>query len=122
MFRIAKRFTFSAAHQLLTLPKTHKCHRLHGHNYTVEIVLESQILNEHGFIVDYADLGQFKEYIDSTLDHKFLNEVLEDTSAKATSAEWLAYFLYYKARSRFGRVVRAVRVSETENTWAEYFQ
>ena len=37
MFVIKKRFSFSAAHRLLDLPAGHKCGRLHGHNYIVEL-------------------------------------------------------------------------------------
>lgn len=36
---IAKRFTFDAAHFLPNVPPDHKCSRMHGHTYEVEIVL-----------------------------------------------------------------------------------
>ncbi len=41
MYTIAKRFTFSASHVIGGLPEEHPCARLHGHNYEVEVVLQS---------------------------------------------------------------------------------
>lgn len=38
-YRIGKSFTFDAAHRLPGLRAGHKCGRLHGHTYTVEVVL-----------------------------------------------------------------------------------
>lgn len=35
---ICRTYRFEAAHHLPMLPETHKCHRLHGHNYKVEMV------------------------------------------------------------------------------------
>lgn len=116
MYRIAKKFHFSASHIIEGLPESHKCSRLHGHNYIVELVLESETLNQYGFIVDYHDLKPFKDIIDNELDHRHLNDVLPG----ATSAEAIAKYLYLKARAMWPQVSR-VRVSETGRTWAEYF-
>lgn len=49
-FRIGKRFTFEAAHQLANLPEGHKCGRLHGHSYNVEVVLTATELTGPGFV------------------------------------------------------------------------
>jgi 6-pyruvoyltetrahydropterin/6-carboxytetrahydropterin synthase len=76
MFTITKEFTFSASHQLAGLPQDHQCSRLHGHNYRVEIMIQSEKLLPVGFIVDYGDLKAFKDYIDFNLDHRHLNEVV----------------------------------------------
>ena len=115
MYTIAKEFHFSASHQLNGLPAEHQCARLHGHNYIVHLILQSETLNEHGFVVDYLALKPFKEFIDNTLDHRHLNEVLDF----ATTAENLAKYLYDWAKQRWPEVT-AVRVSETPKTWAEY--
>jgi 6-pyruvoyltetrahydropterin/6-carboxytetrahydropterin synthase len=115
MYTITKQFHFSASHQLDRLPPTHPCARLHGHNYVVELVLQSAGLNEHGFVVDYLDLKPFKSYLDETLDHRHLNDILPFP----TSAENIARHLYEWAKERWLQVV-AVRVSETPKTWAEY--
>lgn len=115
MYTISKQFTFSASHQLVHLPQDHKCARLHGHNYTVEIVLASRDLDEYGFVVDYGDLEPFRRFIEEHLEHRHLNDVMPHH----TTAENIARWLYETACNLFPQTV-AVRVSETARTWAEY--
>lgn len=115
MYTIQKRFEFSASHQLNGLPEGHQCARLHGHNYIVEVVLQSDALNSVGFVVDYGELKPLKEYIDGTFDHRHLNDVLPFQ----TSAENIAKHLYQWCKNRWPET-SAVRVSETPKTWAEY--
>ena len=115
MFTITKQFSFSASHQLYNLPDDHPCSRLHGHNYIVEIELQSSGLNEAGFVVDYGDLRRLKRYIDSTLDHRHLNDVTQESP----TAEWLAFHLFQYSIDLWPET-SAVRISETPKTWAEY--
>lgn len=115
MFTISKQFEFSASHQLVGLSVEHQCARLHGHNYVVELELQSAELDAYGFVVDYLALAPFKRYLDEKLDHRHLNDVLPFP----TTAENLARHLYGWARAQWPQVT-AVRVSETPKTWAEY--
>lgn len=121
MYRISKEFAFSASHQLTHLPPSHQCARLHGHNYRVVVVLEAR---DHdaldpatGFVRDYGALAPLKRLLDESLDHRHLNDVLG--SPQATTAEALARWLFEWCRAEWPEVV-AVRVSETDKTWAEY--
>jgi len=54
MFRLAKQFTFSMGHRL----SKHKgaCKNFHGHNYTVEIGVKTETLNEDGMVIDFGNL------------------------------------------------------------------
>lgn len=117
MYRITKQFSFSASHRLAHLPQEHPCSRLHGHNYVVEVVLESRELNSEGFVRDYGELDPLKRFVDERLDHRHLEEVLPE--GMVTSAENIARYLYDFAADRWPEVA-AVRVSETPKTWAEY--
>ena len=116
MYTISKQFHFSASHQLLHLPDDHPCARMHGHNYIVEIELQSETLNSYGFVRDYNDLDALKDFIDNTLDHRHLNDVLGHAD---TTAENLAKYIYDWAKPHWSEVT-AVRVSETPKTWACY--
>lgn len=116
MYRISKQFNFSASHQLLNLPDDHPCARMHGHNYVVEIELQAKTLNQYGFVRDYNDLDALKQFIDETLDHRHLNDVLKHND---TTAEKLAKFIYDWAKVQWSEVTE-VRVSETPKTWACY--
>ena len=115
MFTIGKRFHFSASHVLTGLLEDHPCTNMHGHNYTVELMLESETLNEVGFVLDYGDLKLFTKIIDEELDHHHLNDVLPFQP----SAENIARYLYNRAKELWPQAA-AVRVSETPNTWAEF--
>lgn len=116
MYRIAKQYHFSASHILPGLPSSHPCSRMHGHNYVVEVELQSEALNEHGFVRDYRELDALKKFIDETLDHRHLNDVLGE---HGTAAEQLAKFIYDWSKARWPEVT-AVRISETPRSWAEY--
>lgn len=116
MFKITKRFEFSASHFLAGLPEDHPCSRLHGHNYIVEIELQAAGLNACGFVRDYRDLSAFKGYVDETFDHRHINDVLGHDHP---TAEALALHFYGWCSERFPET-SAVRVSETPKTWAEY--
>lgn len=115
MYTIAKKFQFSAAHHLPHLSEGHPCRRHHGHNYQVEVILRADRLDSYDFVVDYGELREFKDFIDSTLDHQDLNNVLPCY----TTAENIARFLYHWCKERWWQTY-AMRVSETPNTWAEY--
>lgn len=116
MFTITKQFTFSASHQLTGLPESHPCSRLHGHNYVVEVELRSATLSSVGFVRDYREMDEVKQFIDDKLDHRHLNDVMCGLNP---TAENLACWLYHLFLPTYPEL-RAVRVSETTKTWAEY--
>jgi 6-pyruvoyltetrahydropterin/6-carboxytetrahydropterin synthase len=120
MFSIGKRFTFDAAHVLHGLPAGHKCGRLHGHTYTVELHLQADGLVAAGFVTDFADLAPFGRYLDEKFDHRLLNDVLAfEPTSEALAAHLFAWCAEHLAPTLSGELV-AVRVSETPSTWAEY--
>lgn len=116
MYVISKEFHFSASHQLFNMPDGHPCANLHGHNYIVIVELAGSTLNEQGFIVDYLDLKPFKTYIDDTLDHRHLNDILGDDGV---TAERMAKHLYDWCKQRWSQTY-AVKVCETPKTMAMY--
>jgi 6-pyruvoyltetrahydropterin/6-carboxytetrahydropterin synthase len=116
MFRISKEYHFSASHQLFGLADDHPCSRLHGHNYVVEVELQSDTLNSVGFVRDYRELDALKVYIDKDIDHRHLNEVLGD---QCVTAEQMAKYFYDWCKHQWPEV-SAVRVRETPKSCAEY--
>lgn len=115
MYRIKKEFTFCASHTLACLAPEHPCSRMHGHNYQVIFAFESDVLNNAGFVIDYRELDVIKKWIDNTLDHRHLNDVIPFNP----SAENIAYFLYKTFREDFPQL-RSVTVKETPKTEARY--
>lgn len=116
MPRISKEFTFSASHQLSGLPEDHPCSRLHGHNYRV-IVEVTGCLNKVGFVVDYRDFDPFKHYLDGALDHRHLNDVIEDNPTAENLAARLCEVFVSLVPVPMNCSVK-VGVSETPKTWA----
>lgn len=114
-YRITKTFDFAASHQLTHLPEGHQCARLHGHNYLVTVVLEGDELDGNGFVEDYGQLKDVKAFLDGTLDHQHLNDVL----TFPTTAENLARALYGRFKKDHPALAEVV-VSETPKTTASY--
>lgn len=115
MYKISKQFAFSASHILEGLPENHPCSRLHGHNYIITLHLKSAALNAAGFVRDYRELDKIKKYIDDTLDHRHLNDILPFNP----TAENMAKYLFDLFKADIPELY-AVEVSETPKTTAIY--
>jgi len=50
---LKKQFLFEAAHHLPHVPAGHKCARVHGHSYRVEVVLRGPVDTHTGWLVAY---------------------------------------------------------------------
>ncbi len=72
---IFKTFTLEAAHRLPNVPPGHKCARLHGHSFRIEIHLEGEIGAETGWVVDFADVKAAFRPLYEQLDHNYLNDI-----------------------------------------------
>src|SRR5881394_2421791 len=122
MIRIGKTFAFSAAHRLDQLEPEHPCHRLHGHNYTVTLILEGlRPAYATGMLLDYRDLDAVKRVLDEEYDHRYLNDLPAFARNRIpTTAENIAIDLYTRFVAQYPALV-AVRVQESEKTFAEYW-
>ena len=56
--KIYKTFTIEAAHRLPNLPQNHKCSRLHGHSFVVEVHVDGDNDNNDGWVMDFADISK----------------------------------------------------------------
>lgn len=72
---LRKTFQFEAAHLLPLLPEKHKCRRLHGHSFQVEVVVEGDNDPTLGWVMDYADISAAFKPLWEQLDHFYLNEI-----------------------------------------------
>jgi 6-pyruvoyltetrahydropterin/6-carboxytetrahydropterin synthase len=87
---LRKTFQFEAAHRLPRVPKSHKCARLHGHSFQVEVVVSGPCDEKLGWVMDYADISQAFKPLWEKLDHRYLNEVrgLENPTSEVVAA-WI---------------------------------
>ena len=72
---IFKEFRIEAAHRLPNLPAEHKCSRLHGHSFRIEVRVEGEVDPHLGWVTDFADLSAAFQPLHDQLDHRYLNEV-----------------------------------------------
>jgi len=87
---IFKEFTFEAAHRLPFVPEDHKCARLHGHSYRVEIHVGGDVDPATGWIMDFAEIKSAFKPLLGQLDHYYLNEIegLENPTSE-NLARWI---------------------------------
>ena len=111
---ISKTFDFDAAHSLPGVPKNHKCARLHGHTYRVEVLLRGEP-DVRGFVADYAEIAAAWAPLHDMLDHRHLNEI---EGLENPTTEVLAPFI---ARALIDALplLLSVRVYESSTTWCE---
>jgi 6-pyruvoyltetrahydropterin/6-carboxytetrahydropterin synthase len=112
--------TFSAAHYLKNYRG--KCENLHGHNWRIEVRVECESLDEAGMGLDFTLLRKHTAAVLSGLDHSVLNE-LEPFREQNPSSENIARHIF----SEIGKLVGdervrllAIRVWESDTSWAEY--
>jgi 6-pyruvoyltetrahydropterin/6-carboxytetrahydropterin synthase len=72
---IFKRFTVEAAHHLPYASPGHKCRRLHGHSFQIDIHVRGEVQPDAGWVMDFADLKTAFQPLYEQLDHHYLNEV-----------------------------------------------
>ena len=111
--QISKTFDFDAAHFLPTVPADHKCRRMHGHTYRVEVVLEGDV-GDDGMVCDYALIARVWAGIEGVVDHRVLNEI---PGLAVPTPEVLAPWLLREFRRSLP--VQRVRVYESSSTWCE---
>jgi 6-pyruvoyltetrahydropterin/6-carboxytetrahydropterin synthase len=120
MYTIAKDFRFEAAHHLPLLPEDHKCKRPHGHSYVVSVRVSTGTLNREGFVVDFAALDPFKEYLRTTFDHRDINTVVTVSPTSENLAARFFYWCQANLNLPVGVQVTSVQVAETDTSSAEY--
>ena len=114
--QISKQFTFEAAHLLPNVPEGHKCRRLHGHSFSVELHLEGPVGEHTGWVVDFAEISVVCKALEERLDHRYLNEI---PGLENPTSEVLARWIWREARAALPMLV-AVEVRETCTTRCIY--
>jgi len=85
-----KTFGFEAAHFLPCFPEGHKCRRMHGHSFKIDVVVEGEVDERKGYLIDFADVEKATKPLEDALDHRVLNEIegLENPTAENLAA-WI---------------------------------
>ena len=87
---IIKVFTVEAAHRLPHVPDGHKCARLHGHSFRIELHLSGPVDPQAGWVMDFADVKAAFKPIYDRLDHHYLNDIPGlDNPTSEQLAKWI---------------------------------
>ena len=122
MFELDIHREFSAAHSLRGYHGD--CSNFHGHNWTVQVFIQSEKLDEIGIAMDFKVLKKELDAVLAELDHKNLNEHPHFKDINPTS-ENLAMYIYHRlapAVNLPGVKLARVRVCESASSEASYFE
>jgi 6-pyruvoyltetrahydropterin/6-carboxytetrahydropterin synthase len=114
--KLVKQFAFEAAHWLPTFPEGHKCRRMHGHSFRIEVVVEGPVPEDKGYLIDFGEIKAAVEPVIEQLDHRVLNDI---EGLSNPTAELLARWVYQRIKPKLA-LLSAVRVYETCTSAAEY--
>ncbi len=114
--RLVKEYRFEAAHRLPNVPAEHKCQRLHGHSFKIELSIAGLTDPNIGWFIDYGDVDAIWQPIHDVLDHNYLNEV---EGLENPTSENLAHWLWQRIKPSLPSLVR-VTVYETCDARCEY--
>lgn len=124
-YTVSKSFSFSASHQLEDLPEGHKCRRLHGHNYVVDVEVCSLTTDSLGMVIDFDLLTAIVKPMIDQFDHRHLNDML----IRQPTSENLASAIHTRVKRDLQKAANrdsggpagiTVTVHETDKTWARY--
>lgn len=122
MFEICIKTTFSSAHRLRGYKGS--CKNLHGHNWSVNVYIKGNKLDNLGMVKDFRDLKSVINEIVSELDHKDINELPQFRKKNPTS-ENLAVYLFERFSEKISDKnvkVSKVTVGESSKTEVSYWK
>ena len=113
---IFKIFNIEAAHRLPHVPPGHKCERVHGHSFRVEIHVSGPVAEREGWVMDFADLTKAFQPLFEQLDHRYLNDI---PGLENPTSEYLAQWIWARLKPGLPALSKVV-VRETCTAGCEY--
>lgn len=113
---LCREYRFEAAHRLTRVPPEHKCARLHGHSYRLEITVTGEVDEDRGWLLDFYDLDREVTPFIVQLDHRTLNEI---EGLENATCERLCRWLWARLTPRLP-MLSAVTVWETHDSRCTY--
>ena len=113
---LAREYRFEAAHRLPRVPPGHKCARLHGHSFKLEILLEGEVDERTGLLIDFGDVDAIVQPLVQRLDHQLLNDI---EGLENPTSEIFAAWLWKRLRPSLP-MLSAVTVAETVDARCTY--
>ncbi len=128
---LTKVFHFNAAHQYghsdWTKDKNWKVFgpdsKVHGHNYTLEVMVTGKIDKDTGFIVDLGHLKEIvQKHVLNILDHSQFDIEVDWFKDRQPSSENLVRFIWSQIELRLkGATLHRIRLHETPTIFTDYY-
>lgn len=106
---LVKEYRFESAHRLPQVPPGHKCARLHGHSFKIELTVAGEVDPKTGWFIDYGELDRVWQPLHDQLDHNFLNEI---AGLENPTSEVLSRWIFDRIKTSLP-VLQAITVFET---------
>jgi len=103
--RLSKDFIIEAAQSLTKVPAGHKCAKLHGHTFTIEITVEGEVDPATGWLYDHAEISAAMRPLIEQLDHSYLNDI---PGLENPTIELMAGWLWEKLNPKLSGLVEIV--------------
>jgi 6-pyruvoyltetrahydropterin/6-carboxytetrahydropterin synthase len=114
---LSRTIRFEAAHLLPHVPAGHKCRRLHGHSFRIDVVARGEVDEKVGWFLDYAQMEEAFAPIHRQLDHQYLNEI---EGLDNPTSEVLAHWIWERLEPRLPGLFK-IAVHETCNSRCVYY-
>ena len=128
---LTKVFHFNAAHQYghedwsdeknweVFVPYS----KIHGHNYTLEVMVTGSIVEETGFIVDLGHVKKIvNKYVIDILDHSLFDKEVDWFKNRQPSSENLVIFIWNQIEPHLkGATLHRIRLHETPTIFTDYY-
>jgi len=113
---VFKVFQLEAAHYLPNVPADHKCRRMHGHSFRIEVHVSGPVGNDSGWVMDFADLKRAFQPLFDQLDHHCLNDI---EGLENPTSENLARWVWQRLKPALPGLSKVI-VQETCNAGCVY--
>ncbi|MBO70267.1 MAG: 6-pyruvoyl tetrahydrobiopterin synthase [Candidatus Marinimicrobia bacterium] len=97
--------------------------KIHGHNYTLEVMVTGSINHETGFIVDLGHLKKIvKKHVIDILDHSLFDKEVEWFKDRQPSSENLVIYIWNQIHPHLiGVKLHRIRLHETPTIFTDYY-
>lgn len=113
---LVKEYRFEAAHSLPRVPEDHKCRRIHGHSYKVDLEVQGPVNESTGWLIDFGVIDDAWAELHAKFDHHNLNEV---PGLENSTCENIAIYVWRALRPKIPQL-SAVTIWETFDSRCTY--
>lgn len=113
---LVKKFDFEAAQSLPNFPGDHKCQKLHGHSFIVEISVTGEVDPKTHLLYDHAKISQAMQPLLERLDHAYLNDI---PGLENPTLEIIVKWFWDKLQPQLPGLSE-IKLQETPRAWCIY--